>query len=198
MFENTVIKEVLPEDMMGDSNIYKDVYSKIVNELYDLFKFTVQIEPEKDLNTAQKIIMEFGKQIGNEYKPERGQMQYMNNIVNSSEFQEFFKKRLFIGNVSDDKYMRTLQGSEFDRNIFTIIKDIVSKETGIFDKSVVTALSNIPTNTFINQILSENTGKPIEIIEKDTDRDYIMTSQEALEYGLVDLVIPSKNKAKGE
>ena len=33
MFENTVIKEVLPEDMMGDSNIYKDVYSKIVNEL---------------------------------------------------------------------------------------------------------------------------------------------------------------------
>ena len=33
MFENTVIKEVLPEDTMGDSNIYKDVYSKIVNEL---------------------------------------------------------------------------------------------------------------------------------------------------------------------
>ena len=33
MFENTVIKEVLPEDMMADSNIYKDVYSKIVNEL---------------------------------------------------------------------------------------------------------------------------------------------------------------------
>ena len=33
MFENTVIKEVLPEDMMADSNRYKDVYSKIVNEL---------------------------------------------------------------------------------------------------------------------------------------------------------------------
>ena len=30
MFENTVIKEVLPEDMMADSNRYKDVYSKFV------------------------------------------------------------------------------------------------------------------------------------------------------------------------
>lgn len=33
MFENTVIKEVLPEDMMADSNKFKEVYSKIVNEL---------------------------------------------------------------------------------------------------------------------------------------------------------------------
>ena len=50
----------------------------------------------------------------------------------------------------------------------------------------------------LNKILSENTGKPLKVIEKDTDRDNIMTAYEALEYGLIDEVIVSKNKAKGE
>lgn len=46
----------------------------------------------------------------------------------------------------------------------------------------------------LNQILSERTGKPIEIIEKDTDRDNYMTAQEAKEYGLVDEIITKKIK----
>ena len=54
------------------------------------------------------------------------------------------------------------------------------------------------TRERINRILAENTEQPIENIEKDTDRDKIMTSTEALEYGLIDEVIPSINKAKGE
>jgi ATP-dependent Clp protease protease subunit len=44
----------------------------------------------------------------------------------------------------------------------------------------------------LNEILSENTGKPIEIIEKDTDRDNYMTAQQALEYGLVDKIIAKR------
>lgn len=41
----------------------------------------------------------------------------------------------------------------------------------------------------LNRILAENTGQPISIIEKDTDRDNFMTAQEAAEYGIVDMVI---------
>ena len=52
------------------------------------------------------------------------------------------------------------------------------------------------TREKLNRILSENTGKPIKTIERDTDRDYIMTAEEALSYGLIDTVIPSVNKAK--
>ena len=44
----------------------------------------------------------------------------------------------------------------------------------------------------INKILSECTGKPIEVIEKDTDRDFFMSAEEAKEYGLVDSVISHK------
>ena len=41
----------------------------------------------------------------------------------------------------------------------------------------------------LNQILADNTGQPLKKIEKDTDRDYIMTAQEAVEYGMIDKVI---------
>ena len=41
----------------------------------------------------------------------------------------------------------------------------------------------------LNEILAANTGKPLDVIERDTDRDNFLTAQEALEYGLVDKVI---------
>ncbi|WP_078378961.1 ATP-dependent Clp endopeptidase proteolytic subunit ClpP [Sutcliffiella halmapala] len=41
----------------------------------------------------------------------------------------------------------------------------------------------------LNTILSENTGQPIEVIARDTDRDNFMTAERALEYGLIDKVI---------
>ena len=43
--------------------------------------------------------------------------------------------------------------------------------------------------TRMNRILSENTGKPIEVVTADCERDNFMTSQEAMEYGLIDKVI---------
>jgi len=46
----------------------------------------------------------------------------------------------------------------------------------------------------INEILSFHTGQPIERIEKDTDRDFFMTPEEALEYGLIDKVIKPEDR----
>jgi len=48
------------------------------------------------------------------------------------------------------------------------------------------------TRQNLNKILAENTGKPIEIIAQDTERDNFMTAQEALEYGLVDKVLTKR------
>ena len=44
------------------------------------------------------------------------------------------------------------------------------------------------TKKTINKILSENTGMPIETIEKDTDRDNFMSAEEAKKYGLIDKI----------
>ena len=47
----------------------------------------------------------------------------------------------------------------------------------------------IRMKNMLNGILSENSGQPIEKIKQDTERDYYMSAQEAVEYGLIDKVI---------
>ena len=44
----------------------------------------------------------------------------------------------------------------------------------------------------INKVLSEQSGQPLEKVEKDTDRDYYMSAQEALEYGLIDKIFDKR------
>lgn len=50
----------------------------------------------------------------------------------------------------------------------------------------------LQTKKKLNEILSANTGQPIEIIERDTDRDNYMTAEQAKAYGLIDSVITSR------
>ncbi len=47
--------------------------------------------------------------------------------------------------------------------------------------------------TRLNTILSNHTGQPMEKIDRDTDRDYILQANQAQEYGLVDLVISKRD-----
>jgi ATP-dependent Clp protease, protease subunit len=48
----------------------------------------------------------------------------------------------------------------------------------------------------LDEILAEHTGQPLDKIQRDTDRDFIMTSEQAKEYGIIDDVIASRKVAK--
>ena len=50
----------------------------------------------------------------------------------------------------------------------------------------------LKTKQKLNQILAENTGKDIEQVRLDTERDNFMSAEEALEYGLIDKVISKR------
>lgn len=52
----------------------------------------------------------------------------------------------------------------------------------------------LKTKEKLNKILSENTGKNIQKIENDTDRDHFLDANEALEYGLIDKIIQKKER----
>ncbi|MEZ5406146.1 MAG: ATP-dependent Clp endopeptidase proteolytic subunit ClpP [Verrucomicrobiia bacterium] len=54
----------------------------------------------------------------------------------------------------------------------------------------------LKTKQRLNEILAFHTGKPIEQIEKDTDRDYYLSADEAKAYGLVDEVVKSRKEVK--
>ena len=53
----------------------------------------------------------------------------------------------------------------------------------------------LQTKKRLNRILSENTGKPLAVIERDTDRDNWLTAEEAVEYGLIDAVFDKKRES---
>ena len=50
----------------------------------------------------------------------------------------------------------------------------------------------LKTREKLNSILSENTGQPLNIIARDTDRDNFMSAEEAMRYGLIDRVIKDR------
>ena len=51
----------------------------------------------------------------------------------------------------------------------------------------------VKTREKLNKLLSDRTGQPIEVINRDTERDHYMTAQEALEYGLIDGIMEKRN-----
>ena len=53
----------------------------------------------------------------------------------------------------------------------------------------IVAENILKTKRKLNEILAANTGKPLEMIERDTERDYYMSAEEAREYGLIDQII---------
>ena len=59
----------------------------------------------------------------------------------------------------------------------------------------IAAEHSLQTKKRLNRILSENTGKPLEVIERDTDRDNWLTAEEAVEYGLIDAVFDKKRES---
>ncbi len=50
----------------------------------------------------------------------------------------------------------------------------------------------LKTKDKLNRILAENTGKSLDVIERDTDRDNYMSAAEAVEYGLIDSVVSNR------
>ena len=62
----------------------------------------------------------------------------------------------------------------------------------------IVAENILKTRNKLNRILAENTGRSIEEIDRDTERDNYMDAQEALKYGLIDKVVENRDKINEE
>jgi len=61
------------------------------------------------------------------------------------------------------------------------------------DKEIeITAKQIIKIKEKLNKILAKHTGQPLEKVERDTDRDFYLSAEEAKEYGIIDEVIKTK------
>jgi len=81
-------------------------------------------------------------------------------------------------------------------NAEILLHQVMGGAQGQATEIEITAKQIIKIKASINQILSNHTGKSIETVEKDTDRDFYMTAEEAKAYGLIDEVIGSMKEVK--
>lgn len=77
-------------------------------------------------------------------------------------------------------------------NAEILLHQVMGGVQGQASEIEITAKQIIKIKTSINQILSKHTGQPIDRVERDTDRDFYLTSEEAKSYGLIDQVIGSE------
>ena len=79
-------------------------------------------------------------------------------------------------------------------NSEVMIHQVMGGVEGQASDIAITAKHILRTKENLNKILAKNTGKPIAQIEKDSDRDYYMSSDEAKKYSLIDeIIVKSKN-----
>jgi ATP-dependent Clp protease protease subunit len=81
-------------------------------------------------------------------------------------------------------------------NTEILLHQIAGGVTGQAVEIEITAKQIIKIKNVLNKILSKHTSQPLNKIEKDTDRDFYMSAQEAKEYGVIDEVIKTKNDLK--
>lgn len=77
-------------------------------------------------------------------------------------------------------------------NAEILLHQVMGGVQGQASEIEITAKQIIKIKASINQILSKHTGQPIDRVEKDSDRDFYMTAEEAKKYGLIDEVISSQ------
>ncbi len=58
----------------------------------------------------------------------------------------------------------------------------------------IAAENILKTKRKLNEMLAANTGKPLEVVAQDTERDHFMDAQEALDYGLIDSIVTNREK----
>jgi ATP-dependent Clp protease protease subunit len=79
-----------------------------------------------------------------------------------------------------------------------LIHQVLGGASGQATDIEIHAREILHTKERLNQILSEHTGQTRERIQRDTERDYFMSSNEAIEYGLVDQVIVKRDLSKDD
>lgn len=79
-------------------------------------------------------------------------------------------------------------------NAEVMIHQVMGGAEGQASDIEITAKHILRTKESLNKILAKNTGKPVAQVEKDSDRDYYMTADEAKKYGLIDEVLKPKGR----
>jgi ATP-dependent Clp protease protease subunit len=191
--ENLVIPSVIEQTSRGER--FFDIYSRLLNERI-IFLGTPIDDQVANLTVAQMIHLESedpDKDISIYINSPGGQVYSGLMIYDTMQFIKPDIQTICVGIAMSMGAVILSGGAEGKRLALPNAKILIHQVSGGFQGQAtdieIQARETISLKRRLEEILSEHTGRPVEQVAKDMERDYFMTSQEAQEYGIIDNVI---------
>jgi ATP-dependent Clp protease protease subunit len=191
--ENLVIPSVIEQTSRGER--FFDIYSRLLNERI-IFLGTPIDDQVANLTVAQMIHLESedpDKDISIYVNSPGGQVYSGLMIYDTMQFIKPDVQTICVGIAMSMGAVILAGGAEGKRLALPNAKILIHQVSGGFQGQAtdieIQARETISLKRRLEEILSEHTGRPVEQVAKDMERDYFMTSQEAQEYGIIDNVI---------
>ena len=191
--ENLVIPSVIEQTSRGER--FFDIYSRLLNERI-IFLGTPIDDQVANLTIAQLIHLESedpDKDISIYINSPGGQVYSGLAIYDTMQFIKPDVQTICVGIAMSMGAVILAGGTEGKRLALPNAKILIHQVSGGFQGQAtdieIQARETIALKRRLEEILGEHTGRPVEQVAKDMERDYFMTSQEALDYGIIDNVI---------
>jgi ATP-dependent Clp protease protease subunit len=191
--ENLVIPSVIEQTSRGER--FFDIYSRLLNERI-IFLGTPIDDQVANLVVAQMIHLESedpDKDVSIYINSPGGQVYSGLMIYDTMQFIKPDVQTICVGIAMSMGAVILSGGTEGKRLALPNAKILIHQVSGGFQGQAtdieIQARETISLKRRLEEILSEHTGRPVEQVAKDMERDYFMTSQEAQEYGIIDNVI---------
>ena len=191
--ENLVIPSVIEQTSRGER--FFDIYSRLLNERI-IFLGTPIDDQVANLVIAQLIHLESedpDKDISVYINSPGGQVYSGLAIYDTMQFIKPAVQTICVGIAMSMGALLLGGGSKGKRLALPNAKILIHQVWGGFQGQAsdieIHARETIALKRRLEEILAQHTGRPIEAVSKDMERDYFMTSQEAQDYGIIDNVI---------
>jgi ATP-dependent Clp protease, protease subunit len=191
--ENLVIPSVIEQTSRGER--FFDIYSRLLNERI-IFLGTPIDDQVANLVIAQLIHLESedpDKDISVYINSPGGQVYSGLAIYDTMQFIKPDIQTICVGIAMSMGAVILSGGTEGKRLALPNAKILIHQVSGGFQGQAtdieIQARETIALKRRLEEILALHTGRPMEQVSRDMERDYFMTSQEAEEYGIIDSVI---------
>jgi len=198
---NYVVPVVVEETSRGERSF--DIYSRLLKERIVFLGMPID-DAVGNLIMAQLLHLESEdpeKDINLYINSPGGNMTTLFAIYDTMQYIKSDVSTIVMGQAASAAAVLSLAGAKGKRFALPYARILLHQPHGGVEGQAVDieiqAKEMVRNRELMNEIIAKHTGQPIERVSKDTDRDYILTAEQAVEYGAVDEIITSRKIRPG-
>ena len=193
---NYLVPVVVEQTARGERSF--DIYSRLLNERIVFLGMPID-DTMGNLIMAQLLHLESEdpqKDIYLYINSPGGSMTTLFAIYDTMQYIKPDVSTIVMGQAASAAAVLALSGAPGKRNALPHARILLHQPHGGVEGQAVDieiqAKEIVRNRELMNEIIAKHTGQPIESVSKDTDRDFILTAEQAVEYGAVDEIITSR------